>query len=53
MENANVNTFLTLRKFMESNSLRIGEVVKSFKRSHISFLKFRFVNYTYFSSAEV
>jgi hypothetical protein len=44
MENANVNTFLTLRKFIESNSIRIGEVVKNFKLSHISFLKFHFVN---------
>ena len=51
MENTNLNTFLTLRKFIESNSIRIGEVVKIFKLSHISFLKFHFVNQ--FSSAEV
>jgi len=36
MENANVNTFLTLRKLIESNIIRIGEVVKIFKLSHIS-----------------
>jgi len=51
MANANVNTFLTLRKFIDNNSIRIGEVVKIFKLSHISFLKFHFVNQ--FSSVEV
>ena len=30
MENANINTFLTLRKFIDCNSIRIGEVVKIF-----------------------
>jgi len=44
MENANLNTFLTLRKFIDSNSIHIGKVVKIFKLRHISFLKFHFVN---------